>query len=180
MSKGAPSPPHLIALGRVVGAHGIRGAVKIGTGGPGEAADPEIFTALGEVEIGGSRYRVKKAERHRRQVLLYLQGIDDRDQAELLVGQEVRGERQRFPALPPGEYYWFQVLGLPVFHAAEGTPLGYLEEIIPSPAHDVYVVRWEGKEVLLPAIEEVIVEINLEEGWIKVLPPAGLWEVYAD
>jgi 16S rRNA processing protein RimM len=71
-------------------------------------------------------------------------------------------------------------LGLPVFHAAEGTPLGYLEEIIPSPAHDVYVVRREGKEVLLPAIEEVIVEINLDKGWIKVLPPAGLWEVYAD
>ena len=180
MSKGAVSPPHLIVLGRVVGVHGIRGAVKIGMGGPGEAPDPQTFAVLGEVEIGGTRYRVERAERHRRQVLLHLEGIYNRDQAERLAGLEVKGDRRRFPALPPGEYYWFQVLGLPVFHAAEGTPLGYLEEIIPSPAHDVYVVRREGKEVLLPAIEEVIVEINLAEGWIKVLPPAGLWEVYAD
>ena len=57
------------------------------------------------------------------------------------MGLAVAGDRVRFPALPEGEYYWFQVLGLPVINVADGALLGYLEEIIPTPAHDVYVVR---------------------------------------
>ena len=89
-------------------------------------------------------------------------------------GWQVQGDRRRFPALPPGEYYWFQVLGLPVVNVADGALLGYLDEIIPTPGHDVYVVRQGEREVLLPAVEDVIVEINLEEGVIKASPPEGL------
>jgi 16S rRNA processing protein RimM len=61
-----------------------------------------------------------------------------------------------------------------VVNAADGALLGYLEEIIPTPAHDVYVVRQGGREVLLPAVEDVIVEINLKEGVLKASPPEGL------
>ncbi len=165
----------MIRLGKVVGPHGIQGALKIGA-----AAAPEVFLSVGEVEIGGACYAVESATPKKRQVLLRLQGVDTREQAERLTGQEVKGESSRFPPLPEGEFYWFQLKGLPVKHAVEGTHLGELTEIIPTPAHDVYVVQKEGREVLLPAVEEVIVEINLEEGVIKVLPPAGLLEMYAD
>jgi 16S rRNA processing protein RimM len=72
------------------------------------------------------------------------------------------------------------VLGLPVVNAADGARLGHLDHIISTPGHDVYAVRQGEREVLLPAVEEVIVEINLEEGVIKVLPPEGLLETYAD
>jgi 16S rRNA processing protein RimM len=78
-----------------------------------------------------------------------------------LVGQEVLGDRRRFPKLLPGEYYWFQLLGLPVYEAGDGALLGHLREILPTPGHDVYVVVQDQREVLLPAVEEVIVEINL-------------------
>jgi 16S rRNA processing protein RimM len=84
------------------------------------------------------------------------------------------GDRRRFPPLPPGEYYWFQVLGLPVVNVADGARLGYLDHIIPTPGHDVYVVVEGEREVLLPAVEDVIVEINLEAGVIRVSPPEGL------
>jgi 16S rRNA processing protein RimM len=84
------------------------------------------------------------------------------------------GDRRRFPPLPPGEYYWFQVLGLPVVNEEDGARLGYLDHIIPTPGHDVYVVRDGEREILLPAVEDVIVEINLKEGVIKALPPEGL------
>ena len=113
-------------------------------------------------------------------MLLHLDGIDTRSRAEQLAGQEVLGDRRRFPRLPPGEYYWFQVLGLPVYDAGDGALLGHLQEILPTPGHDVYVVVQDGREVLLPAVEEVIVEINLAEGFIKVSPPRGLLETYAD
>jgi 16S rRNA processing protein RimM len=164
----------LIGLGRISGAHGVKGAVKVRADAGAAATDPEVFAALGEVWIGGQGYQVLEAGRHRNQVLLWLAGVHTREQAEGLVGLEVQGDRQRFPELPPGEYYWFQVLGLPVVNLADGTRLGYLDHIIPTPGHDVYAVVEGEREVLLPAVEEVIVEVNLEEGVIKALPPAGL------
>ena len=117
---------------------------------------------------------ILEAGRHKNQVVLLLAGVHTRNQAEALVGQVVQGDRRQFPPLPPGEYYWFQVLGLPVVNVADGALLGYLESIIPTPAHDVYVVRQGEREVLLPAVEDVIVEINLEEGVLKASPPEGL------
>ena len=90
------------------------------------------------------------------------------------------GDRRRFPRLPPGEYYWFQLLGLPVYDAGDGALSGAFQEILPTPGHDVYVVVQDRREVLFPAVEEVIVEINLEEGFVRVAPPLGLLEAYAD
>jgi 16S rRNA processing protein RimM len=174
LSKGTPPPGPLVSLGRVSGAHGIRGALKVRADADAATTDPEVFIALGEVWLGGSSYRVLAAERPKTQVILRLAGIDTRNQAEALVGQTLQGDRRRFPPLPEGEYYWFQVLGLPVINVTDGALLGRLEEIIPTPAHDVYVVRQAEREVLLPAVEDVIVEINLEEGVIKTAPPEGL------
>jgi 16S rRNA processing protein RimM len=180
LSEGQRSPAGLIGLGRVTAVQGLRGALKIGAAQGAEPTDPGVIAALGEVEIEGRRFQVRAVARQKRHLLLSLEGIDTREQAELLVGREVRGEAGRFPPLPPGEYYWFQLLGLPVRHAADQSPLGRLAEIIPTPGHDVYVVRQGERELLLPAVEEVILEINLEEGWIKVLPPPGLMDADAD
>lgn len=179
MSKGPRTAPALVGLGRVSGVHGLRGLLKVRADAATATTDPAVIAALGEVEIGGRRHRVLDAVRRKGQILLSLEGIHTRDQAEALVGQEVQGEVDRFPPLPEGEYYWFQVLGLPVLNAADGAPLGHLQEIIPTPGHDVYVVRRGEGELLLPAVEEVVTEINLEEGWIKVAPPPGLLEAYA-
>jgi 16S rRNA processing protein RimM len=170
----------LVPLGRVVGVHGLKGMVRVGLAGRSADFDPGTFLALGEILVGGEPFQVLKAVRGRGHILLRLQGIDSRERAETLVGREVQGEAQRFPELPPGEFYWFQVLGLPVVHAKDGTVLGRLEEIWPTGAHDVYVVRQGEREVLLPAVEDVIQEIDLKEGCLKVWPPEGLLELYAD
>lgn len=175
MSKASPSRARLIPLGKVTGLHGLLGTLKVGA-----AAAPEIFLAMGEVDLGGARFRVAGATPRKRQVLLRLQGVDTREQAKALIGQEVKGESHRLPPLPEGEYYWVQLQGLAVRHAQDGSHLGELTEIIPTPAHDVYVVEKDGREVLFPAVEEVIVNIDLDEGVMTVLPPPGLLETYAD
>ena len=180
MSKGPESPSRLVGLGQVAAVHGLNGALKLKADAGAATTDPAVIQALGEVVIGERRYQVLRAERYRRQLLLFLSGVNSREQAEALVGQEVLGDRRRFPPLPPGEYYWFQVLGLPVLNAGDGALLGFLTEIMPTAGHDVYVVRRGSREVLIPAVEEVVTEINLEEGWIKVAPPPGLLEAYAD
>jgi 16S rRNA processing protein RimM len=167
----------LIGLGQVSGAQGLKGAVKVRADAESATTDPEVFAAVGEVWIGGQSYQVLEASRHKNQVLLWLDGVNTRSRAEELAGLQVLGDRRRFPALPPGEYYWFQVLGLPVVNEADGALLGYLDHIIATPGHDVYVVRQGEREVLLPAVEDVIVEINLKERVIKALPPLGLLEL---
>ena len=154
--------------------------VRVGFFGRSADLAPETFLALGEILVGGEAWQVLKAARGRGHVLLRLAGIDSREQAEPLVGQEVQAEARRFPELADGEYYWFQLLGLPVVHAGDGTILGRLEAIWPTGAHDVYVVRQGKREVLLPAVEEVIQEIDLQAGVVKVRPPEGLLDLYAD
>lgn len=167
-------------MGRISGAHGIRGAIKVRPDAQTATTDPEVFLTLGKVVIGGQSYKIIQADRLKNQVLLRLAGVDTRDRAEELVGQEVQGDRRNFPRLPPGEYYWFQLLGLPVYDTADGSRLGHLQEILPTPGHDVYVVVQGSREILLPAVEEVILEINLDEGFVRVAPPEGLLEAYAD
>ena len=179
MSKEQDFPPHLIGLGRISGAHGIRGAVKVRPDAAAATTDPEVFAALGEVVIGGQTFAILQADRLKNQVLLRLAGVDTRSRAEQLTGRQVLGDRRRFPPLPPGEYYWFQLLGLPVYDAGDGALLGRLQEILPTPGHDVYVVVQGQRELLLPAVAEVVVEINLEEGFLKVAPTPGLLENYA-
>jgi len=161
-------------MGQVSGAQGLKGAVKVRADAEAATSDPEVFEAVGQVWIGGRGFEVLQAGRHKNQVLLRLAGVDTRNRAEELAGLQVLGDRRRFPKLPPGEYYWFQVLGLPVVNEADGALLGRLDHIICTPGHDVYAVRQGEREVLLPAVEEVIVEIDLEAGVIKALPPEGL------
>ncbi|MGA7563634.1 MAG: ribosome maturation factor RimM [Desulfobaccales bacterium] len=179
MSKGQDSPSHLIGLGRISGAQGLRGAVKVRPDAAAATTDPEVFQALAEVVIGEQTYAVLQADRLKNQVLLVLAGVETRTQAEQLSGRQVLGDRRRFPPLPPGEYYWFQLLGLPVYDAGDGALLGRLKEILPTPGHDVYVVVQGQRELLLPAVADVVVEINLKEGFLKVAPPPGLLETYA-
>ena len=179
-STGQGSSSHLIGMGRISGAQGIRGAVKVRPDAKAATTDPEVFTALGEVVIGGQPYQIIQADRLKNQVVLLLSGVDTRSRAEELAGQEVLGDRRLFPRLPPGEYYWFQLLGLSVYDVGDGSLLGHLQEILPTPGHDVYVVVQGSREVLLPAVEEVILEIDLDEGLIRVAPPQGLLEAYAD
>ena len=179
MSKGHDSPSHLIGLGRISGAQGLGGAVKVRPDAAAATTDPEVFQALAEVVIGEQTYAVLQADRLKNQVLLRLAGVETRTQAEQLSGRQVLGDRRRFPPLPPGEYYWFQLLGLPVYDAGDGALLGRLQEILPTPGHDVYVVVQGQRELLLPAVAEVVVEINLEEGFLKVAPTPGLLENYA-
>lgn len=179
MSKGQDSPSHLIGLGRISGAQGLGGAVKVRPDAAAATTDPEVFQALAEVVIGEQTYAVLQADRLKNQVLLVLAGVETRTQAEQLSGRQVLGDRRRFPPLPPGEYYWFQLLGLPVYDAGDGALLGRLKEILPTPGHDVYVVVQGQRELLLPAVADVVVEINLKEGFLKVAPPPGLLETYA-
>src|SRR5690554_4604612 len=108
-------------------------------------------------------------------VLVKLEGLDDRDSAQALRGALLQVARDAVHPLPPGEYYVFEIVGLAVYDET-GRHLGVVADVLETRANDVYVVdRADGQgELLLPAIRDVILRIDLEQGRMDVRLLPGL------
>ena len=108
-------------------------------------------------------------------MILRFAEVADRTAAENLVGWELQVPAGEIPELPAGEYYTFELEGLEVV-TESGDRLGVLEEVLDLPAHDVYLVREGEREILLPATEEVVKEIDLDQRRMVVHLIEGLVE----
>jgi 16S rRNA processing protein RimM len=166
-----------LAIGRVAGAHGILGELKVDI----LTDEPTRFARLNEVYVGREQEEPQLRQLagfrfHHRRVLLRLQGCDDRTTAEGLRGAYIQVPIEEALALQDGEYYEHQIVGLAVWTTA-GERLGEVVEILYTGANDVYVVKEPGRrEVLLPAIADVVIEVDLEAGRLVVQVPEGLLE----
>jgi 16S rRNA processing protein RimM len=117
--------------------------------------------------------RVERARLAGTQVLLKLQGIDDRDAAEAQRGAMVEVPEREAWKLPRGRFYWHQIIGLRV-RTPEGRELGTVKEILETGANDVYVVDTERGEMLVPAIKDVVKGIAPHRGVMTVEPLPGM------
>ncbi len=168
-SGGKTSPePDFFIVGRVLRAWGIRGDVKIAP----FTDRPEDFKSYGTVLVGPQRerYAVKSFRPYQGNWLLHLVGVESRDAAEALHGQEIFIETAQRPR-QAGEFYAREVIGLKV-RTIDGEELGEVTEILVTGANDVYVVKGLRGEILLPARVEVIKGIDLEAGTmiVELLP----------
>jgi 16S rRNA processing protein RimM len=164
------TPPR-ICLGRITSAHGIKGEVKARAA----VDDLETLESIGELQLDAVSYTILAVRFQKNNLILKLAGVQTREQAERLVGKDIWIDSGRLPKLPDGEYYWFEILGLKVFRADTGGYVGRVKAIMPTPAHDVYVVQEqeEGAEYLIPAVAEVILSIDADQGRV-VIAPEGL------
>ncbi len=163
----------LVAIGKVTKAHGIQGAVKIFPYGQ-TFEEMEAGEKLFSIESGAQReLTLADIRAQNRLLIVEFEEICSREQAEALAGNEIFVDNERLPVLPEGEYYHFQLIGLSV-ETRQGRPLGTLKAVIETGSNDVYVVEAGGKEVLIPAIEEVVQEVDLPNGKIIVELPEGL------
>ncbi len=188
----------LVALGKVTGAHGLRGTLKIHCFG-NDAANllqaTHVFVGRQEVQEAGDeakRYDVVDAvdAGSANTVRLKLEGVSDRNAAELLRGTYVFAERQELQKLGPGEYYWHELLGCHV-EDERGTELGVVESLLETGAHAVLVVqahaaqstrrdaKKEGKQYLIPAVPEFLRKVNVEQRRIVVHVIPGLLDLDA-
>ena len=170
--KSAQQPPEYVVVGRIVRPHGVRGALVV------QALSPIIRSVMpgSELFIGKPPAKVKILDfsPHRDRYLMTLPGCTSREQADLFRGVEINLRFDEVEPLPEGEYYYWQILGLQV-STVEGKPLGEVVQILETGANDVYVVRSvDGKDQLLPAIEPVIKDIDLESGKLVVELLPGL------
>ena len=105
--------------------------------------------------------------------ILKLQGIDTREGAEELASVELEVPIEEVPPLPDGSYYHFQILDMEVWTSA-GEHLGIVEDILSTGSNDVYVVRRGDGEILVPAIEGVVLDVDVQGGRLTVDLPDGL------
>ena len=136
---------------------------------------PERFRALRTVYLG-EQYQ-PAAVLHRRLhpggVVLRLDSVASRDAARALDGTYLYVPEAQAVALPQGEYFVHQIVGLAVVTSG-GDHLGTIAEVLPTGSNDVYVVRGPRGEVLLPATKEVVLQVDLAAGTMLVEPLPGL------
>jgi len=165
----APDPERLI-IGRVAAAHGPGGDFRMAI----LSSHPEHLASLRAVYLGDDPEprRLRSAQLRGQDVkeaILRVDGLQTAEEAAAHRGQLVRIDRAAALPLPEGEYYHYQLLGLDVVDL-DGNHLGRLAQIIETGANDVYVVRGPGGELLLPAIGEVIREVDVAGGRMVVKP----------
>jgi 16S rRNA processing protein RimM len=139
--------------------------------------DPARYLDLESIfiEKEGSLHEkvIESAEMKGRHVFLNIKGITTVKECNEFVGNEVKIHESQCPALPDGEYYHYQIIGLEVF-TDSGLYLGTVTDIIETGSNDVYSVTHETKEILIPAIADVIEEIDLDRNRITIHPIEGL------
>ena len=166
-----------VLLGKVVATHGIRGQLRVVP----YSGEPDTIASLKSVILKGPKgeeetFTVVTAAAHGRKLLLSLRDFDSINQVQHLVGRELYAGRDQLPELEPGEYYWCDLIGLSVV-TDQGENLGTLAEIIATGSNDVYVVRDGEREYLIPAVEDVVLQVNLDGQVMTVSPPEGLLDL---
>ena len=178
--KSSNRPDELIEIGKIVGAHGINGVVKVYS----YAASVECFTTNGgliAIDSRGQRigYKGLWAKPHKNIVRLALESVNSRNAAESMTGQRLFMPRKSLPPLEDDTYYWTDLIGMAVY-TIDNEHLGKVVEIIPTGANDVYVVKtpanYPVKEILIPAIASVVLDIDVAEKRMRVELPDGLIE----
>lgn len=170
-ATGSPAPggPVFLAIGFLRRPHGIKGEIVMDI-----LTDfPERILSGKTVYVGDEHEPLQLASvrSNDRALLVRFAGFQTPEEAGRLRNKTVFSRSAELPQLPEGEYYHHQLLGLAVVNEA-GEALGVLEDILETGANDVYLVKSsEDKELLLPAIEDVILEVNLERREIRVRPP---------
>jgi 16S rRNA processing protein RimM len=164
----------LIPIGRLTGAHGLKGALRLRL----EGEDLEILRSLGRVFVnpGGAprEYRVLAiASLGRKSIRLQLEGVVTCEQAEALKGELVMAAESDLPPAAENEFYYYRAIGCDVA-LTDGCIIGKVEEIFSTGANDVLVVRGEGREVLVPVIADVVKAVDLDAGRITIEAVPGL------
>ena len=166
MRDAEPEPPDgAVVGGRVIRPHGSDGTLRVQP----HSDNPARFQVGGNLTVDG---KIRTISDFRPlpggYALLRLDGLENVDAVRSLGGQWLVAPADLAPDLPPGEYYHYQLVGLSVV-TDEGENLGTVQQVLVTGSNDVYVVTSDtGKEILLPAVEHVVKEVDLPAGRMLV------------
>ena len=156
-----------IVMGKILGPHGIKGWIKIHpfTEKKDGLIDHKILMVSKDEKLWQS-FEVEAMDVGEKFILAKFIGVDDRNAAEKLNKFFISLNKSSLPKLDEDNYYWHELIGLDVKNN-EGIHFGKVDSLIETGANDVLVVMGD-KELLIPYIKQVILEVNLETNMIRV------------
>lgn len=163
-----------IIIGQVVNVVGLKGELKVY-----HYSDyKERFEELEKIYLENDLYHIAGVRYQKEIVILKLKGIDDRSEAEKHKGENIYIDKSDVRVLPEETYYIFDLIGLSVIEE-NGKCLGKISDVIKNSAQDLYEVESENKDkFLIPAVEEFILKIDMENRTMTVRLIEGLMEAY--
>ena len=164
----APEHPERVAVGRINSPWGVRGHVKVTP----FTDNPERLAVGSRVYVDGTLRAIRDVKSPRGFPCVLFEGVTGTEGAERLRNTLIEIDEADLPALPEGEYYVHDLVGLRVM-TSDGTEFGEIAEVLETGSNDVYVVRRPGeKDLLVPAIDGVLLEVNIDAGTatIEVVP----------
>lgn len=161
-----------LEAGKIVGTHGIRGEVRVDPW----CDSPAFLAQFKTLYLKEGQEKIKVTSRpHKNICLVKIKDVETIEQAEMLRGQIVYIDRKDVK-LPKGQHFIQDLIGCKVVDADNGTEYGQLTDVFKTGANDVYTVKSpEGKDYLVPVIDEVVIEKNVEKGIILIRPMKGLF-----
>ena len=166
----------MLRVGVLVKPHGLAGEVKVYP----TTDEPEKFTSLKKVYIKTKNetltLKIDKAHYFKQFVIVHFEGLDRIEDVEPLMKKDLWIDREEAVDLEENEYYIADLLGMKVV-TDEGKELGKIKDVMDTGANDVYIVQTAGGEVLLPAIRECILNVDVENDLMTVHVMDGLIEV---
>ncbi|HIM62817.1 MAG TPA: 16S rRNA processing protein RimM [Dehalococcoidia bacterium] len=170
----------LVAVGRIIGAHGREGEIRVKATSdvPGRFDEGQtLYVSRDGVSPEERTYQIAKTRptgsKGKDILIISLRGCRDRDQALRMAGLWLCVLQSEVPSAEEGEYFHYELLGLKV-RTVEGEDLGEVAEILETGSNDVYVVRGAAGEILVPALSKVVREIDIASGLMVVDLPEGL------
>jgi len=161
------SEPEFLAVGKLRKPFGLTGEMKFES----YINDLDVFTQGKEIFLGKSftRRKIASMRKSGNSLLLRLEGVNNPEDARILANQILFTQAENLPELEEGNYYYKQLIGIRV-EDSEGNQMGEIVEIIETGANDVYVIfnKEEEKEILIPAIQSVILKIDIESNLMVV------------
>jgi 16S rRNA processing protein RimM len=167
----------LIPIGKIIGTHGIKGQMKLNSYS-GNADSLRVARSVTLKSPAGTlrELTLQSFNANSGKFIIGFKDFDDINQVDSFLGNEICLKRSQLPALDDDEYYWSDLIGLKVL-TEDGTLLGTVEDIFETGSSDIYVVRNEEREYLIPAIGDVIKDIDPVGGKIIVTPIDGLLDL---
>lgn len=173
-STGGIMKKRFLEIGKIVSTHGVRGEVKVLPW----CDSAEFLTEFEELyfDEGKTPVHIENARVHKGMAILKLDGVETMDAANTYRGKVLYMDREDIE-LAPGTYFIQDLIGLAVVDADTGEEYGTLSDVTQTGANDVYHIRTpQGKEYLIPAIEQVIEKTDIAGGKLLIHPLEGLFE----
>jgi len=165
-----------ILIGKVTSPVGLKGEVRVYN----YSDRIQVWEETEEIIVGDRPRSVEKMREQKNMLVIKFSGIDSREDAEAIRNAELFVTEDDLPQLEEGEIYIRDLIGMEVVEAPdpEGKLIGKVEEVIDNEFQDILKVRTpDGKEVMIPAVEPILVEVDEEKGTILADLPEGLLDL---